>query len=170
MTRDHTLHEQLIPFLVYRLGCQCYLELGVGQNETMRRVAAECVNGTRLIGVDRTEPRQREPGVEYFIMTTDEFFRKVDGLRPDFVFIDADHSAKQAERDFDNSWRIIRPEGLVCLHDTNPATEADTVPGLCGDVWRLARELWMCEKEAVTLPFHPGLTIVRKRCSWIPME
>ena len=57
--------------------------------------------------------------------------------------------------------------GLYILHDTNPETEKDAKPGLCDNAWEAAFEISSVE-EAVTLPYCPGLTIVRKRESWGP--
>ncbi|MHC4094401.1 MAG: hypothetical protein ACYSVY_29715 [Planctomycetota bacterium] len=56
----------------------------------------------------------------------------------------------------------------MLLHDTNPATPYDTRPGLCGDAWLVAETLKHRGYEAVTLNYHPGLTIVRKREKWGP--
>jgi hypothetical protein len=58
---------------------------------------------------------------------------------------------------------------LVCFHDSNPELESDTAPGFCGDSWKFAKELTRDKRyECVTLPYHPGLTIVRKRSQWGP--
>ena len=64
----------------------------------------------------------------------------------------------------------VSHEGLVCLHDTNPETVEDTQPGYCGDSWKFAKNLSVLGYEAVTLPYHPGLTIVRNRRRWGPDE
>ncbi len=41
----------------------------------------------------------------------------------DFVFIDAGHYYKEVERDWENYWPMVKPGGLLCLHDilTHPA-------------------------------------------------
>jgi hypothetical protein len=107
MNRNQTIHEQLIPLLVKAVGAKSYLEL-----HTIR-----C------------------PGVAMFNVTTAEFIAKnAPVLGPfDFCFIDADHSRQAVRRDFYGILPHISDEGLICLHDTNPATKADTDPGLCGD-------------------------------------
>jgi len=104
-----------------------------------------------------------------FQMSTWKFIQDVaPSLAPlDFVFIDANHSAKAVEQDFDGIWPHVSPEGLVLCHDTNPQTLEDTNPGLCGNAWEFAHSR-AGELEAVTLPYCPGLTIIRKRRAWGP--
>lgn len=161
MRRHQTFHETLIPLLIDGIGAKTYLELGVGGNATISRV-----NCTR-IGVDKNV--RPLDGAAMYDMTTAEFIKKHAALLAPFdvVFIDADHSSKELIHDFEGIWRHVAPEGLVLLHDTNPDTESDTDPGLCGDAW-IAAQAISATYEAVTLPFHPGLTIVRKRERWGP--
>ena len=166
MKRNQTFHERLIPLLVEGIGAESYLEFGTHMNETIGKVRCP-----RRIGVDLNPAWLGMPSVDFYKMTTREFIEKrAEGLAPfDFVFIDADHSAEAVEKDFEGIWPFVAPEGLVCLHDTNPETLADTAPGLCGDSWKFARSLsGYGGDECVTLNYHPGLTIVRKRVSWGP--
>jgi hypothetical protein len=162
MRQNQTLHETLIPLLVEGIGATSYLELGTHLNETISRVRCERRYGVDLNAVEC-------PGAHTFKMSTAEFISGVaPALAPfDVVFIDAEHSESAVKRDFDGIWPHVSKEGLILLHDTNPETVADTVPGLCGDAWRFA-----CSNagEAVTLPYHPGLTIVRKRIWWGPRD
>ena len=166
MKRNQTFHEEFIPLLVNGIGAKCYLELGVYDFTTIHLVKArnpEC----RCIGVDMKRVCEPPVGVEFFEMTTEEFFSEDRGIRPDVVFIDADHNAKAVKADYLRAYGIVEPDGLILLHDTSPATKADTDPGLCGDAWKVAWRLHGLV-EAVTLPYHPGLTIVRKRVAWGP--
>lgn len=160
--RDQTFHEFLIPLLVQAIGAESYLELGTHNNETIARV--QCQN---RYGVD-TSPRPC-PGVLMFTMDTISFIDAfaADHAPYDVVFIDADHSRKAVEADFNGIWPYVSGEGLVLMHDTNPQSMLDTKPGLCGDAWKFARKLSV-DHEAVTLPYHPGLTIARKRVEWRP--
>jgi len=160
--RDQTLHERLIPLLVEGIGATTYLELGTFDNATISKVRCR-----RRIGVDKRAVRC--PDVQMFEMRTDRFIENhAKRVAPfDFVFIDADHSAASVEADFHGIWPYVSDEGIVCLHDTNPETEKDTAPGLCGDAWRFAKRL-SSTVECVTLPYHPGLTIIRKRVQWGP--
>ena len=172
MRRNQTLHEWLIPALAMETGATAYLELGCHQNETVSAMPDAMGEGAKIVAVDINEPYERIHGVDYRIMPTGDYLRewvRADGPF-DIVFIDADHSARAALSDFEAVWPYVKPEGLVLLHDTNPDTEADTAPGYCGDSWIVARYLANKGYESVTLPYHPGLTLVRKRTSWGPAD
>lgn len=162
MKRDQTFHEILIPLLVSGMGAQSYLEFGTHQNETISKVSCAA-----RYGVDPTPVEI--PGIEFFRMSTIEFLRDhARRLAPfDFVFIDADHSAQAVETDFHGVWPHVSPDGLVCLHDLNPETPTDAVPGFCDDGWKFTPML-VGKFEAIVLPYHPGLAIVRKRGTWGP--
>jgi len=164
MNRAQTFHERLIPLLVEGLGCNSYLELGTHINETIGNVLCE-----KKYGVDKlTVPCS---GAVMFQMTTDNFIQHyASKYAPfDFVFIDADHSADSVESDFSGIWPYVSDEGIVCMHDTNPDTVEDTQPGFCGDAWRFIQKLTGDgNNEMLTLPYHPGLTLVRKRVNWGP--
>ena len=170
MKQDQTLHEELIPLLVDRLGVTSYLEFGVYQNNTIAPVVARC-RKLAVHAVDICEPHVRVPGVFYHIMSTSEFISAwASRYAPyDFVFIDADHSAESAMADFTGIVPHVSPEGLILLHDTNPETLADTHAGACGDSWKLTGIFRSLEFECVTLPYHPGLTIYRKRETYGPV-
>jgi predicted O-methyltransferase YrrM len=144
------------------MGFQSYLELGTFDNSTISGV--ECA---KRYGVD-LKP-QPCPGVTMFAMSTAEFIEnEAKKYAPyDCVFIDANHSAQSVREDFGGILPYVSPEGLILLHDSNPETEADCQPGYCGDAWRFVRSLTV-DFECVTLPFHPGITIVRNRQKWGP--
>jgi predicted O-methyltransferase YrrM len=162
-----SLHGSIISSLVFSLGVESYLEFGTHWNETIGMV-----NCPRKYGVDLKLLNIELENTTFFEMTTQEFIEKeAKKYAPyDFVFIDADHSYVSVRKDFFGIIDHVSPEGLVCLHDTNPELVKDTGPGFCGDSWRFAEELWKDGYEAVTLPFHPGLTIMRNRQRWGPID
>ena len=152
--------------LVEGLGCESYLEFGTYVNETIGLV--EC---PKRFGVDPRVVLGNVEDIHFFQMTTQEFIKgHAEDVGPfDFVFIDADHSAAAVREDFHGIWPHVSPEGIVCLHDTNPESKNDTKPGFCGDAWKFAQELTECKEfECLTLPYHPGLSLIRKRVSWGP--
>lgn len=168
IVEDGTFHEDLIAFLAARLKVQSYLELGVAQNETLQKVRRVCTG--RMFAVDKVEPARKIPMVHYFIKSTEQFFA-VDaaGYAPyDFVFIDADHRYESVKADFVAVWPHVTEQGLVVLHDTWPKDKEATDPGFCGDSWRFVDWLKGHSIESVTLPFHPGLTLVRKAAKHLP--
>ena len=163
MKRNQTLHEKLIPMLVEGIGAESYLELGTYHNETIRRV-----NCRHRYGVDK-KPVLTD-GIVFFEMTTTEFIKELAKEYSPFdcVFIDASHTALDVMKDFLGIWPHVADEGLVFLHDANPETVEDTDPGLCGDAWGAVRDLTALY-ECVTIPYHPGLTIIRKRSKGGPV-
>ena len=163
MKRIQIFHEVMIPLMVSACDAKSYLELGTHHNETIGKVVCE-----RRYGVD-IQPVPLA-GVEMFAMTTDDFIAGHAGLHApyDFVFIDADHSCAAARDDFFGILPHVSPEGIICLHDTNPETQSDTRMDLCGDSWKFAMELHDRGYESVTLNYHPGLTIARNRKRWVP--
>ena len=165
MKRLQTFHETLIPMLVEMSGAKSYLEFGTYHNDTIAHVKCE-----KRYGVDINPIPLPIAGVEMFAMTTQEFIKRDAALLAplDFVFIDADHSEAAVRADFFGILDYVSPEGIICFHDSNPETLADTDPGLCGTSWKFAELLHNDGYEAVTLPYHPGLTIVRNRMTWGP--
>lgn len=162
MKRNQAFHERFIPMLVEGVGAESYLEFGTYLNQTIGKVSCK-----KRYAVD-TDPLPIL-GIHFFQMTTDEFIEKhAAKYAPyDFVFIDADHSAKAVEKDFRGIWPHVADEGLILLHDSNPESKADTVATLCGDAWKFAMKIAR-NYECVTIPYHPGVTIIRKRISWGP--
>jgi len=160
--RNHKLHETLIPAIVKGIGAETYLEFGTYVNSTIEWVKCE----TR-VGVD-IKPVTCD-GATMYQMTTKEFIdsHAYKHAPYDVVFIDADHNAKAVLADLLGIWHYVAAEGLVFLHDTNPEKPEDTSLGLCGDAWLAASKIAK-NFESVTLPYHPGLTIIRKRGKWGP--
>lgn len=77
-----------------------------------------------------------DPGIEYeanpvdFKVTSDVFFKQLDkgeildpSIRFDLIFIDGLHLAEQVDRDIKNSFRYLKEDGFIVLHDCNPPTE-----------------------------------------------
>jgi len=105
--------------------------------------------------------------MSFYLGTTDQYFESIRnrGLLFDFIFIDADHSHEQSLKDFLNAQEYLLEDGFIFMHDTYPYNEAMFAPGLCNDCYKTP--LYIKQKlknnfEIVTLPFNPGLTIVKK--------
>ena len=89
----------------------------------------------------------QKPGVKYFALTSDEFFKTVapqvlaDGV--DVVFIDGLHTFEQAYRDCMNSLQYLNPGGVILLHDCLPSSEAEAVPALSyEEAWKINGPTW----------------------------
>ena len=162
-------HPSFIEFIANWVKPQNYLELGVRNSPVLNkmiRIANTC------IGVDLNPCHfasyDMPPNLEFHQMSSDDFFAKIMPANPrtlDMVFIDANHSHEASLRDFDNAFPHVIEDGFIFLHDTYPISEIYTSPDLCHDAYKTA---WYIRKnygdkcEIITLPFQPGLTIVKK--------
>lgn len=160
-------HHQFLELMARRMAPHLYVEFGVASGECISRVAPHC---HRAIGVDLKVPRDVS-GYELFLGSTEEFaIRKLPELDSiDLLFIDADHRFEQSIQDFNRLLPKISNDGLIVLHDTYPENKQWLAVDHCADSYRTADELYTrCHQlgvEVVTLPFPPGITIVRKRSS-----
>lgn len=157
-------HTDFFLFLFSFLKPENYLELGVRDGSNFRPVSPLCKKSTAVDIIPIQFPIGANCG--YFQMSTDTFFEKLDKTeRYDAVFIDADHSHAQSLKDFLNVKDLVVEDGFIFLHDTYPYDESWIVPVSCGDVYKTAlyiKQNFLDEFEIVTLPFNPGLTIIKK--------
>jgi glycosyltransferase involved in cell wall biosynthesis len=129
------MRYDVVNRLLEKLGAERYLEIGVSNGETMRRVKAPF-----RVGVD---PLPQSDGMlaatEFFPVDSDAFFARGDAVgKFGVTFIDGLHHADQAYRDIENACRVSE---IVVVHDANPMTEAlQIVPSRggdwTGDVWK----------------------------------
>lgn len=141
-----------------------YLELGVRCGKNFCAVSQFC---EKAIGVDvvfHNFPIKKN--MEFFEGLTDDYFAK---LPPDemfdMVFIDADHSHEQSLQDFLNVKDRVIEDGFIFFHDTYPYDPWMFQPDQCNDCYKTAlyiKQNFAAEFEVVTLPFNPGVTIVKK--------
>jgi hypothetical protein len=155
------------PFIIAatcRFYSRCvYIEIGVARGGTIHVVAPVCAE---VHAVDRAAKSESwmPPGVTFWNMTSDEFFRVFDGSVPNVIFIDANHEHEQARRDFFGALELLGEGGTIFLHDTWPRHEYDARPEHSGTVWKLAEEVRESPGfESFTWAGTPGLTIVRRR-------
>ena len=124
-----------------------YLEIGVNVGVLFLHVRAR-----RKVGVD---PVPRIPAWkrlahantalrgELLPMTSDEYFAST-GETFDVVFVDGLHTFEQSLRDVENALEHLGPDGVVLVHDCNPADavaggpdpEATGTEGWNGEVWK----------------------------------
>lgn len=161
-------HYDVLPMLVRALNPEVYVELGVREANLFNLVSPYV--GT-AIGVD-IDPMSGEcivpaPNVQFHLCSTDDFLEEAKraGLLVDVLFIDADHSYEAALQDFRNYLPIVRPHGLILMHDGHPGDESLIRPTACGGVYKAVAELSADndQYEMVTIPMSPGVTICRKR-------
>lgn len=160
-TFDHTA---FISFLADWIRPESYLELGVRGGENFRAISSRSVRSTAvdMAPVDFEMPSNSR----FFLGKTDEFFDQLDpSERFDLIFIDADHSYGQSLADFMNAQRFLVEDGFVIFHDTYPLNDDFIDPDWCGDCYRTPlyiKQNLSDSFETLTLPFHPGVSIVKK--------
>lgn len=161
-------HVSFFKFLFSWIKPESYLELGVRDGKNFVAVSEFC---KKIVGVDIVSHPFNHADVkseifEYHIMSTDKYFESLDReTKFDVVFIDADHSHEQSLKDFLNVKDLVIEDGFIFFHDTYPWDESFFHPGACNDVYKTAlyiKQNFIDEFEIVTLPFNPGVTIVKK--------
>lgn len=157
-------HVSLLTFFASYIKPENYLELGVRCGKNFLSVSPFCKKAT---GVDiMPAPFGLTWNMQFKQTSTDEFFENLDANEMfDMVFIDADHSHEQSLKDFLNVKDRVIEDGFIFFHDTYPFDPKMFDPNLCNDCYKTA--LWIKQNlsdefELVTLPFNPGVTIVKK--------
>lgn len=113
-----------------------YLEIGVKKGSAFRRITAD-----EKIAVDpafRLSERSRRLAdakarvTHYFETTSDEFFASeaafLEQRGVDVALIDGLHTYQQVIRDVENTLRYLRDDGVIVLHDCNPARASIAFP------------------------------------------
>lgn len=157
-------HISFISFLADWIRPEHYLELGVRSGDNFNIVSSKSVKST---AVDMEQILFDLPSnANFYLGTTDEYFKNIsDDEKFDMIFIDADHSHEQSLKDFMNAQRFLIEDGFIILHDTYPLSEEYLESYYCSDVYKTAhfiKQNLSDDFEIITLPFHPGLTIVKK--------
>jgi hypothetical protein len=171
-----------------------YLEIGVSHGAAFQRITAD-----EKIGVDpafRLSARSRRLAdakartTHYFETTSDAFFVNETAFLErhgiDVALIDGLHTYGQAVRDIENTLRYLRDDGVIALHDCNPAyswiaspatsyTEFRaqnrwrdlllfTAPAWSGDVWKAIVYLRSTRPDlrVAVLKCDRGVGIIRK--------
>ena len=93
---------------------------------------------------------------------TDSFFESYAGYKFDYIFIDADHHIEPVVRDFNNSLKWIKSNGIIFIHDLFPPDLRHTEQHLCGDGYHLLNHFLDNSYEFYTVKEDFGLTVVVK--------
>jgi predicted O-methyltransferase YrrM len=163
-------HVNFIIHMASILRPACYVELGLYQCELFNRMVPYC---GRLYGVDIVESvssyMKKSSKTSFHCNSTEEFskYAQSNNLQIDMLFIDADHSYESVKNDFEKFFPLVKDNGIILLHDGYPKDAAHTDDGYCGDGYKAIAELTKSQVgfEMMTIPVHPGVTIVRKRKS-----
>jgi len=173
--RRHQMHyAQLLKNIFEMSGYESYLELGIWTGTVINEIPAK-----RKVGVD-IEDRRTNKDYEFFLGTTDQYFAQLpEETKFDMIFIDAQHTFEAVKKDLENSMAHLTDNGLIIIDDTDPgdlqfyADCADVYKirkcliGPCGDCSYIdnCKLILDDDFEAITLPIHTGMTLVKKSYS-----
>lgn len=154
-------YSNLIKWIIKLTNCQSYLELGVeyGINITeMKNLVKICV------GVDINTVNIAKDNIEFFQMTTDDFFKQ-NTKKFDIIFVDANHNFEQVKKDFNNSLSILNKFGIIILHDTDPINEELLDENHCYDSYKIIDYISSNpELNIITFPIQEtGMTFVMRK-------
>ena len=157
-------HVEFIKYLATWLKPENYLELGVRWGTAFKEIAPMAVKST---AVDVVPCQFQLPNNSIYIQdTTDNFFQKLNqDEKYDLIFIYADHSHEQSLKDFINAEKFLINDGFIILHDTYPYDLSYISPLYCNDCYKTAlyiKNNLIKNFEIITLPFNPGLTLIKK--------
>jgi predicted O-methyltransferase YrrM len=161
-------HQDFLAFMARWIRPERYLELGVREGISLWAVAPYC---RAAIGVDLSmslvNPNlPKLPQIRLLEMTTDAYFAQLSPNEMfDMVFIDADHKAESVLKDFYNVAPHVINDGFIFLHDSYPCSEEMMAPYYCNDCWQATLHLkqnCIDDFEILTLPFNPGVTVIKK--------
>lgn len=152
-------HSDIIVDLVKVYRPKVYVELGLHIGETWYKVIP---HAEKSFGVDIVDRSIK--GGKIYIQTTDEFFQHFD-QEINMAFIDADHSFESVLKDLKNVSKLLHPQGVIILHDTDPESDHLFNKCYCGDAYRVVTLLQDSEEyNAITIPVaEAGLTIITKK-------
>lgn len=158
-------HISFLEMMAKWIKPERYLELGVRDLKCFKTISNYAIES---IGVDMHNIEMKlKKNMQFFLGTTDQYFDSIKhkGILFDFVFIDADHSYEQSLKDFLNVQEHLMEDGFIFLHDTYPYDPVMLTNDLCQDGYKTPlhiKQKLNANFEILTLPFNPGLTIVKK--------
>lgn len=108
-----------------------YLEIGVSRGQAFRQISADVKIAVdpafRLTPATRAAADAKARRTHYFETTSDAFFENetalLDSHPIDVALIDGLHTYEQVVRDVEYTVRHLREDGVIFLHDCNPAFE-----------------------------------------------
>jgi len=143
-----------------------YLELGVRQGNCFNAVAPLAKEAYAVDIKNCYKKIKNNKNLVWTCGRTDRFLKTHDPKRKfDLVFIDAEHSHEGSLNDFKLVFPLVNENGIILLHDTYPPVKELVHPKYCSDSYKTAeyiRNFYSEDCEIVTLPFHYGISVVRK--------
>jgi predicted O-methyltransferase YrrM len=157
-------HISMIDHMANWIKPESYLEIGVRDGKSLNVVSK---HAKLCYAVDMNFlHKDFDSNVITYEMLSDDFFNVLDkNVKFDFVFIDGSHEKEQVYKDFINVSERVIDEGFILFHDTSPCNEMMLDPGYSDNAWEAILKIknhFHNDWEILTLPFNPGLTIMKK--------
>lgn len=159
----HPTRIDFLSTLAGRQNIRSYLEIGCFQDECFSRIQAP-----RKVGVDPVSGGTVRAKSDDFFATNADVF--------DLVFIDGLHLAEQVLADVKHSLEVLRPGGVIVLHDCLPLNSVAQYRRRSsrvwnGDVWKAFVEIrrWPHVDAATCLIDH-GLGVIVRRPNTAPLS
>lgn len=150
--------SDIINHAIQCIKAKDYLEIGCAQNDNFDKIKIR-----NKVGIDPNSGGTLR-------MTSDEFF-KVNLMKYDVIFLDGLHEHTQLWQDFQNAVKVLRPNGIIVLHDMLPPGESQAVWPLpdankgeaprCGTSWRATFDILKLQKEYFIIDRETGIAIWR---------
>jgi SAM-dependent methyltransferase len=130
-----------------------YLEIGVSHGVAFQRITADekiAVDPAfKLSASSRRLADAKARATHYFETTSDAFFANETAFLEqhgiDVALIDGLHTYRQVLRDVENTLRYLRDDGVIVLHDCNPAHPSRACPATSYADFRAQHHWWNTE-------------------------
>lgn len=130
---------EIINYLLAKTPLHSYLEIGVKAGSTFLNIRS-----SKKVAVDpdfKIKPSFKaykyfkypaQIASKYYDLTSDDFFREIapkryGKRRVDIVLVDGMHTYENAFRDIVNALAFLNEDGVILVHDSNPATASAEV-------------------------------------------
>jgi len=168
-------HAAFIEHFAFLMKPKVYVELGIHKCHLFNRMIPYA---EKLVGVDidtnAYKFMKKTSNASFVCSSTLEYAKQLEfnPLTIDMLFIDADHAVEAVLEDFYAFFPYVASHGIILIHDTHPKNKEFMDPSFCNDSFKVVDKLSENNKniEFMTIPLHPGLTIIRKRktqISWM---
>ena len=133
-----------------------YLELGYYEVENRGNNFKQVCGFKKQISVDMGNKEAT------YTMHTEEFF-KINKEKFDMIYIDAGHDLPNVIKDYNNSIKCLKKNGIIIIHDLYPPNEElASTPGYCGDGYKFLNYLnEKKEEKFITYVPDVGITAVQ---------
>jgi hypothetical protein len=153
--------SNLVVTLATGIRASSYLELGLDRCRTIKAVK-NSIPSCKCLGVD-LRVTVKDGSFDYYEGTTDSFFEQNTNTF-DLIFIDADHSHISAAKDLSNALKVLNKNGVIVMHDMDPASDELFHYTRCGDCYKLNKLFPTLNVNYVTLPIDSeGVTIITQK-------